>query len=113
MPQLVEPPVARMLLQAVAHYHRFGRWFVRLFLVMPDHVHGLIAFPSQERMTAVVRDWKKYTSRVGGISWQRDFFDHRLRSDESWEIKATYIRENPVRKGLVTNAGQWPWVYAP
>jgi len=36
-----------------------------------------------------------------GIKWQRDFFEHRLRSDESWREKADYILANPVRKGLV------------
>lgn len=64
-------------------------------------------------MTAVIRDWKRYTARVGGISWQRDFFDHRLRSNERWEDKAAYIRQNPVRKGLVADPAQWLWVYAP
>lgn len=36
--------------------------------------------------------------------WQRDFFDHRLRSIESAAEKAQYIRMNPVRAGLVNRS---------
>ena len=41
--------------------------------------------------------------------WQRRFFDHVLRSDESYAQKWNYVRENPVRAGLVTNAEDWPY----
>ena len=48
----------------------------------------------------------------GGISapvWQKQFFDHLLRSRESYAEKWAYVRENPVRAGLVTAAAQWPF----
>ena len=38
--------------------------------------------------------------------WQRGLFDHVLRNDESQ--KWNYVRDNPVRAGLVTNADDWP-----
>ena len=41
--------------------------------------------------------------------WQRGFFDHLLRSDESYTQKWNYVRDNPVRAGLVTNADDWPY----
>jgi len=31
--------------------------------------------------------------------WQRGFFDHLLRSEESYGQKWNYVRENPVRGG--------------
>ena len=48
------------------------------------------------------------------IPWQRDFFDHRLRHEESFFLKkkATYIRLNPVRAGLVAIPEEWPHVLA-
>ena len=39
--------------------------------------------------------------------WQRRFFDHVLRSDESYAQKWNYVRENPIRAGLVTVAEDW------
>jgi len=48
--------------------------------------------------------------RDGGISaphWQKGFFDHVIRSSESHEEKWRYVRENPVRAGLVERAEDW------
>ena len=51
------------------------------------------------------------TDCVSGTSpiWQRGFFDHVLRTDESYAQKWNYVRENPVRAGLVTKADDWPY----
>ena len=76
---------------------------------MPDHVHLLVKF-SQDGVRKVVMNWKRYAATKVGVMWQRDFFDHRLRSDESFSEKAFYIRNNPVRAGLVDNPNKWPYV---
>jgi len=39
--------------------------------------------------------------------WQRGFFDHLLRSEESYGQKWNYVRENPVRAGLVARVEDW------
>src|SRR4051812_35728383 len=39
--------------------------------------------------------------------WQRGFFDHLLRSDESYGDKWNYVRKNRARAGLVTKADHW------
>jgi hypothetical protein len=49
--------------------------------------------------------------RQENFCWQRDFFEHRLRHDESRWQKANYILENPVRKKLVARPEEWPFVY--
>jgi len=41
--------------------------------------------------------------------WQRGFFDHVLRNDESYGKKWNYVQNNPVRAGLVSNADEWPY----
>jgi len=43
------------------------------------------------------------TTRV----WQREFFDHVLRSEESYAEKWEYVRQNPVRAGLTAHAEAW------
>jgi len=68
---------------------------------MPDHVHLIVQIPPESTLSKVVGDWKKYFSRQGHITWQNNFFDHRLRSEESWRQKADYILANPVRAKLV------------
>ena len=44
-----------------------------------------------------------------GNIWQEEFFDHVLRSDETYSQKWDYVRENPVRAGLVARVEDWPW----
>ena len=36
-------------------------------------------------------------------------FDHVLRSEESYGEKWLYVRDNPVRAGLVDDASDWPY----
>ena len=43
------------------------------------------------------------------LIWQRGFFDHLLRSAESYGQKWNYVRENPVRAGLVAQPEDWPY----
>jgi len=64
-------------------------------------------------MQTVVSKWKEWTAKRLGIKWQRDFFEHRLRTNESFWKKADYIRANPVRPSLVKNAKDWSHLFIP
>ena len=44
-----------------------------------------------------------------GPHWQKGFFDHGIRAEESYEQKWVYVRDNPVRAGLVRSAEDWPY----
>ncbi|MBI2516984.1 MAG: transposase [Opitutae bacterium] len=107
--QLCSQPTSATLLADAAFYHRTRRWTVHLLLLMPDHLHALVAFPAGTRMSDTIRHWKRLTARRAGVVWQRNYFDHRLRPGENLELKARYIRENPLRAGLVTRAEDWPY----
>ena len=59
--------------------------------------------------------WKQWTSKritrefeIDGPIWQAEFFDHILRSGESYSQKWDYVRDNPVRAGLAMKADDWP-----
>ena len=41
--------------------------------------------------------------------WQPGFFDHVLRNDESYARKWEYVRDNPVRAGLVAEWREWSY----
>ena len=86
---------------------------MHFMLLMPDHLHALVSFPTSKDMKVVLTEWKKYVARDSRISWQRDFFDHRLRNDESLREKEDYIRMNPVRAGLVNRPEDWPHIWQP
>ena len=110
--QLALPEIAPRIFETVRHRQENLLWWPYLFLLMPDHVHALFSFPpSGKRIQSVVSKWKEWVAKEIGIGWQRDFFEHRLRHDESRREKADYILQNPVRKQLVVRAEQWPFIY--
>jgi REP element-mobilizing transposase RayT len=103
--------VAEALLESVEHRHVSREWYVHLFLLMHDHLHALLSFsPDLRRIQQSLTNWKSWTAKRAGVRWQRDFFEHRLRGDEGFSEKADYIRNNPVRAGLIKVAEDWPWV---
>jgi REP element-mobilizing transposase RayT len=109
--QLATADTAEALFQSVMFRQEQGLWFAYLFLIMPDHVHALVSFPPSTRtIQGVVSDWKRWTARHLGIVWQKDFFEHRLRHDESARAKSDYILANPVRANLVARPEDWPYV---
>ncbi|HEY8993325.1 MAG TPA: transposase [Lacunisphaera sp.] len=111
--QLCHDRVAGTIFESVEFRQQRFDWHVTLLVLMPDHLHMLVAFPDDLDMRKIVTDWKSLLARKTAITWQRDFFDHRIRDHENWEQKAGYIRQNPVRGGLVSRVEEWKYVWEP
>ena len=92
-------------------------------VVMPDHVH-LVLTPLRDEqgwpyaLSAILKLIKGVSARSvnkllgsSGPVWQEESFDHVLRSNESFQAKAEYIRQNPVRRGLVKRPEDYPWLW--
>jgi putative transposase len=109
--QLALSTIADELFETIKYRNKEGVWYAHIALLMPDHVHFLLSFPETEkRMQTIVSKWKEWTAKTLKIDWQRDFFEHRLRQEESFREKADYILANPVRAGLVKESEEWPYV---
>ena len=111
--QLCEPTTADVIFESAEFRQHRSDWHVTLLLLMLDRLHMLVAFPLGQDMAKVITDWKSLLARRTGVAWQRDFFDHRIRSGASWEQKADYIRLNPVRASLVARPEDWKFVWEP
>lgn len=105
---LTAPNLAPQLIAAARRYHESGRWWCDLFLLMPDHVHAIVAFPGL-RLSGALRNWKRGVARFQDVAWQENFFDHRLRHEAERERTWRYIRRNPVAQGLCETEDDWPW----
>jgi putative transposase len=88
-----------------------------LFIVMPNHVHGIIAIHDIERagskpaptqkypLSEIVRAFKTYSSRsintirnIKGISvWQRNYYEHIIRNENDYREIGNYIINNPTK----------------
>jgi len=104
---------APKILQSIAHYHEVGRWYCDYAVLMPDHVHLLLCFHETDSFAKIIGDWKRWIGKQHEIAWQENFFEHRLRNDENAQAKWLYLRENPVRAGLVARAEDWAWFWQP
>ena len=113
---LADPAIAVLLQKEwLAAEQRHG-WRVGCYVIMPDHVH-FFAAPVAEATTLseFVGRWKEWTSKAvlratgsEGPLWQHRFFDHVIRSRNSYAEKWEYVRQNPVRAGLATTPEDWP-----
>ena len=117
------PPEARgVVLHHCLHDHG-KRFQLHAAVVMPDHAHLLLTpLPDEEGwpygLPSILKRLKGTSARsinkllgLCGPVWQEESFDHVLRSQESLEEKLEYLRQNPVRRGLVKNAEDYPWLW--
>src|SRR5437868_4461193 len=85
------------------------------YCFMPDHVHLLMyGTCAQADLQAFMNHFKKvtgfeYSQRFKRRLWQPGYHDRILRDDESTEATARYILENPVRAGLASQLGAYPY----
>jgi putative transposase len=85
------------------------------YVIMPDHLHLFVAGHAEFKLGSWIGTLKRILPKsVSGCVpatklWQRGFFDHVLRSSESYSQKWNYVRENPARAGLVKTAEDWPY----
>jgi putative transposase len=78
------------------------------YVVMPEHVHFFVRGDEEFELGMWIRGLKRAILREPGL-WQPGFFDHILRSDESYSEKWDYVRNNPVRAGLIPDEEKWPF----
>ena len=82
------------------------------YVIMPNHIHLFVSGDIEFVLSKWVAGLKRAISKelcVSGEFWQPTFFDHVLRSEESYSEKWEYVRQNPVRAGLVKESDDWPY----
>jgi len=81
------------------------------FVLMPNHLHGILWFMDDREavkrpaLGSVLGSFKSAVTREinagmgvrGALVWQRNYFEHIIRDDDSLESIRDYIRENPAR----------------
>ena len=106
--QLCLKAVASVVFETARRYHASQRWYLKLLLLMPDHLHMLIGVPRDTPLLNLIRDFKRITTRIANIAWQRNFSitDCEMMREI---VKAAYIRVNPVRAGLIAEHERWSY----
>lgn len=113
---LRQPAIADMLVEAI-HYNAnvLKHYVLHAFVAMPNHVH-LLATPAVA-LPKLTKSLKGITAKranamlslTGRPFWQEESYDHLVRHAQEFEKIRDYIEGNPVRAGLVREAGEYRW----
>ena len=114
---LASTDVAEILIDEWRNAHGRHGWAIGRYVIMPDHVHFFCSAElGAKTLPTFMQAWKQWTSKrvarelkLSGKLWQEEFFDHVLRSSESYSQKWDYVKENPVRAGSIKRSDEWPW----
>jgi REP element-mobilizing transposase RayT len=113
---LRKPEIAGLMVEALLHFNEV-RYRLDSWVVMPNHVH-LILWPlPNHTLSEILKSRKGKTARqanlllnrTGETFWQRESYDHWIRSDEEKARIRRYIHMNPVKAGLCANPEDWRW----
>lgn len=90
------------------------RWYC--IMIMPDHLHAIIQLRTQHTLPGIMHTLKRFTAREinilfkqEGTFWQEGYHDSGIRGDTALNEMIRYCYENPVRKGLVETAKDYPY----
>jgi REP element-mobilizing transposase RayT len=93
------------------------RYRLIAWVIMPNHVHVLIEQMEGFRLDGILHAWKSFTANrintlcgLRGKLWAREYYDRFIRDPAHFESAVAYIRNNPVKAGLVARAEDWPWL---
>lgn len=95
--------IEQLLLDSL-HKHRCDAY---VYLFMPDHFHFILTGKDSEaNIKRCIDSFKQQSGywlykNLPQIRWQKDYYDHVLRSNEDLVAQVKYILNNPVRGGLV------------
>jgi REP element-mobilizing transposase RayT len=82
---------------------------------MPEHLHAIIAI-GRDDLISVLRAVKSLSGRWWKAQghdddlWQRSFYDRGIRTDAQMRDAISYVLENPVDEGLVSDWIEYRWI---
>jgi len=111
----LSPAECDLVLEALAVHHCPGNFLLLAYVVMPDHMHLLLA-PQEQTLPQILRDLKSKSGHeiarrrsVPGPIWQPRYFDNIIRRVRHFWEKLDYIHQNPVEAALVGQPHEWKW----
>ena len=112
---LAQEAVAEIVLDSLYRGVKLGHYRLGPFAVMPNHVHALflpVICPTQFLKSlkgSTAREANRILSRTGEPFWQRESYDHWVRSADEWNRIARYIERNPIKADLVRTIEDYLW----
>jgi len=104
---LRDPRCAQIVLDCLLHFEGV-RTRLHAAVIMPNHVHALLAVADSHHLEPVITGLKGVSSRLvnrllnrtGHALWQKDYFDRLIRDDAHYARCVRYIANNPAKARL-------------
>ncbi|MBI2497336.1 MAG: transposase [Opitutae bacterium] len=110
---LARAEIAELIAGALRHFNG-TRYHLHAWCVMPNHVHAVVQPLAPHALPDILHSWKSYTATAAnrllqrrGEFWQKESYDHLIRSADELEQIIRYVQANPASAGLRA----WPWVW--
>lgn len=98
---LARPEVRKIMVEALQHFDG-QRYQLHSWVVMPNHVHVLVTPTGKHELSEILHSWKSFSSMAihkllgrSGAFWQKESFDHIVRTWASVEKVNSYLIANP------------------
>ncbi|MEZ0326276.1 MAG: transposase [Fimbriimonas sp.] len=105
---------ADLMASALTHFNG-ERYDLFSWSVMPNHVHAVMRCHDGHSLSSALHSWKSYTAtrlnrirETKGEFWQKEYFDHLIRSEHDLSRFCSYVYRNPVKAGLEN--WRWTWI---
>ncbi len=99
-----------LTLEQLRRRHQF---YVFGYVLMPEHVHLLLSEPRIRTLASTLNVLKSETAKAlkGGRTqfWETRYYDFNVFTYPKFVEKLRYLHRNPVSRGLVERADDWPW----
>ncbi len=113
---LAREEIAKLVVGALEHFDGV-RYTLYEWVVMPNHVHVVVAPIGRNDLSDILHSWKSYTAneankilqRRGYEFWQRESYDHLVRDEKDFHRVCDYTVNSPVRAGLCPGWGDWKY----
>jgi len=110
---LRNPLIAEELATTFRHFDE-KRYRLFAWCIMPNHIHVVVRLFPGHSLADTIHSWKSFSAKQAnrvlgthGAFWQREYYDHLIRSEEEFEHAVRYVAENPAK----ANLKHWKWVW--
>lgn len=110
---LVNGEIANLVSNAL-DYFEGNRYNLHAWCIMPNHVHVIVEpfETTNDNLSKIVHSWKSFVAhkankilKRNGEFWQHDYFNHIIRSYQSYLYQVQYVWTNPDNAGIKN----WPY----
>jgi putative transposase len=137
IPLFLSYPYCQILLDSFTFCRQSKGLRLHAYVIMPTHLHAIISCDQPDRLTGIVRDMKRHTSRrisrklvedrsrvllrplfemapmgKGNTEykvWQDGYHPIAIYTQKFFRQKLEYLHDNPVRKGFVRRSEEWQY----